>query len=481
MAPGSAGPADLSTTRDSAMRVAEILVKKGAKADAIEVLTVWASAKNDADGHKLLAEALRHGSDSPLAKAAFEQMEGIGDGALLAPFRAKWSLETLARFEAEAKKPSVGWAAEVGYNNNVKYRGMVFHIQTEDSGVKRPHIITHLFADGGRIIKSVKRSYASLIGSAGLSTQVRELMKGQHKEMYIALREGRLDDVIDGKVPGSMETLETPPNTEARKKPAQPSHPGADSVPPPAKVPSIAPPANAAAAPQASPAAAVPRPAAVKQVLARLHAIRAMSDGPLPHELTSESTIVGRGAEIDIVGDPFVGPQHAKIRVKHGRLEVEDLGSVNGTFLRIRRPVELDFGDVFIAGDELFRLEPTPPPNDGPDASPTYFYSSPKWATTFRLQQVWEGGGAGACHVARSSSVQIGRTASDINVPNDFWLSDAHCVVEDQDGFHMLTDLGSRGGTFTKVKQATRLITGDELLFGRTRLRVEMLAKPAPL
>jgi hypothetical protein len=31
------------------------------------------------------------------------------------------------------------------------------------------------------------------------------------------------------------------------------------------------------------------------------------------------------------------------------------------------------------------------------------------------------------------------------------------------------------------VKQATRLVTGDELLFGRTRLRVEVLVKPAPL
>ncbi len=174
----SEAQADLVSSRDTAMRVAEILLKKGAKNDAIEVLTVWASAKNDADGHKLLAEALRHGSDNPLAKAAFAQMEGIGDGAVLAPFRTKWTVETLARIETEAKKPSVGWAAEVGYNNNVKYRNLVFHIQTEDSGVKRPHIITHVFADGGRIIKSVNRSYASLIATEGLSGQVCELMKG---------------------------------------------------------------------------------------------------------------------------------------------------------------------------------------------------------------------------------------------------------------------------------------------------------------
>ena len=42
----------------------------------------------------------------------------------------------------------------LGYNNNVRHKGRVFHIQTEDSGVNHPHIITHLFADGGRILKS---------------------------------------------------------------------------------------------------------------------------------------------------------------------------------------------------------------------------------------------------------------------------------------------------------------------------------------
>ena len=44
----------------------------------------------------------------------------------------------------------------LGYNNNVRHKNRVFHIQTEDSGVNHPHIITHLFMDGGRILKSVK-------------------------------------------------------------------------------------------------------------------------------------------------------------------------------------------------------------------------------------------------------------------------------------------------------------------------------------
>jgi hypothetical protein len=45
----------------------------------------------------------------------------------------------------------------------------MFHIQTEDSGIRHPHVITHLFADGGRILKTTKTSYAEHIGQERLS------------------------------------------------------------------------------------------------------------------------------------------------------------------------------------------------------------------------------------------------------------------------------------------------------------------------
>ena len=87
----------------------------------------------------------------------------------------------------------------LGYNNNVRHKGRVFHIQTEDSGINHPHIITHLFMDGGRILKSVKTSYAEHIGTDAMGDKVRALMKDQHKAMFIALRDGQYDEVVFGK------------------------------------------------------------------------------------------------------------------------------------------------------------------------------------------------------------------------------------------------------------------------------------------
>jgi hypothetical protein len=105
----------------------------------------------------------------------------------------------------------------VGYNNNVRHKKKVFHIQTEDSGFKYAHVVTHLFMDGGRVLKRVKTSYAEFVGDARVGEIVREMMKQQHKAMFIALRDGEFDSIVEG---GSV-----PPPPPSRVMPS--------SVPPP--------------------------------------------------------------------------------------------------------------------------------------------------------------------------------------------------------------------------------------------------------
>jgi hypothetical protein len=82
----------------------------------------------------------------------------------------------------------------VGFNHNIKHKGKMYHIQTEDSGLENPHLITHLFV-GGNILASKKTSYADLVGADNLPAVVRELMEEQHKEMLRNLINGVYDDV----------------------------------------------------------------------------------------------------------------------------------------------------------------------------------------------------------------------------------------------------------------------------------------------
>lgn len=83
----------------------------------------------------------------------------------------------------------------VGFNHNFRYKGTLYHVQTEDGGVKSPQIVTLLFS-GGTILASRKTSYADIVKVKNLDQVVEELMKEQHREMLRRLKDGELDDLI---------------------------------------------------------------------------------------------------------------------------------------------------------------------------------------------------------------------------------------------------------------------------------------------
>ena len=122
----------------------------------------------------------------------------------------------------------------LGFNNNVRHKNRVFHIQTEDSGIKHPHIITHLFMDGGRILKSVKTSYAEHVGKDKLGDVVRTMMKEQHKAMFRALRDGEFDAVVDDAI-AAAGGRKSDTSVAAQKPPPRvptppPSEPGPNTI-----------------------------------------------------------------------------------------------------------------------------------------------------------------------------------------------------------------------------------------------------------
>jgi hypothetical protein len=147
----------------------------------------------------------------------------------------------------------------LGFNNNVRHKGRVFHIQTEDSGIRHPHVITHLFADGGRILKTTKTSYAEHIGNERLTETVRAMMQEQHKAMFIALRDGQYDYLFDeaGAVPKSGPKRPTP---AVAPPPAAPVVPAAPTV--------VAPPAVVVPPPRPSAPEPTPPPARARTTVA---------------------------------------------------------------------------------------------------------------------------------------------------------------------------------------------------------------------
>jgi pSer/pThr/pTyr-binding forkhead associated (FHA) protein len=438
----------VSDHRARALKVATWLVDKERPDEAVAVLAVWAaSGPNDAEGQNLLAEALRIDPGAHLAQEAFEKMEGTGT-ALTRLDRAlgDFDLKFLQKVEAEMRKPSFR-RAQMGFNNNVKFRNTVFHVQTEDSGLDAPHIITHLFADGGRIIKSHKRGYEAEVHRPDIGEFVRGLMKAQHLEMVMKLREGAFDRVIAGQEMGGIDVLTEPPNVDKLKKKKKEEVAESEIV------------------------AASIRSA---QVVFRLHVLRTLSGGPDTYAPTGNRAIIGSKGAISLSGDKFCHPEEALLVMRGGQLFLDDLEGGNGIFVRIRGAVELELGDEFVVGDQLLTVQKNPKPDDGPAPDPTYFYSSPKWPSSFRVVQMFEGGAPGSTALARGKALQIGASVGDMIFPEDPLISEQHCLVEDQAGSIVLTDLGSRTGVFVRVHGEHVLQNGDELLVGRTRLLVDI-------
>ena len=141
----------------------------------------------------------------------------------------------------------------VGFNHNIKHAGKLFHVQTEDSGLDNPHVITHLFV-GGNIIASKRTSYADIAGADNLAEVVRQLMEEQHKEMLRNLINGVYDGVQEGQ--GAQARVYAPGQVVAAPAAPAPRAPAA-RAPPAARPAAPVAPRSPAAAPRPPP----PRPA----------------------------------------------------------------------------------------------------------------------------------------------------------------------------------------------------------------------------
>lgn len=76
-------------------------------------------------------------------------------------------------------------------------------------------------------------------------------------------------------------------------------------------------------------------------------------------ELDKESVLIGSDESCDlrVENDAYVSRKHARVRRENGLLFVDDLGSSNGTQVRIRRSIILEADDELIVGTSIVRLE----------------------------------------------------------------------------------------------------------------------------
>ncbi|HEX7488656.1 MAG TPA: FHA domain-containing protein, partial [Anaeromyxobacteraceae bacterium] len=121
--------------------------------------------------------------------------------------------------------------------------------------------------------------------------------------------------------------------------------------------------------------------------------IRHDGQASAPQGVGVGGVVCGRTAgELRFEQDLAVSPRHARFTARPGGLEVEDLGSLNGTFVRVRGARPLVAGDEVRLGRQLLRLEPMP---RRVDTGLTRPWGSVDPGHRVRLVQLLEGGGTG--------------------------------------------------------------------------------------
>ncbi len=81
----------------------------------------------------------------------------------------------------------------LGLNTELRRKGKTFHIQTEDSGLQNPVLITHVFI-GGTIIGTRKSDYEEELEREDLEDFVRNKARAQHREAHKAVMAGDYDE-----------------------------------------------------------------------------------------------------------------------------------------------------------------------------------------------------------------------------------------------------------------------------------------------
>ncbi len=218
-----------------------------------------------------------------------------------------------------------------------------------------------------------------------------------------------------------------------------------------------------------------PEPSESSVFSAKLIRIHGGGGDGAEYTLASGSQTLGRDAgDILFPDDAYVSPLHAAFIVDDGRLFVRDEDSLNGVFLRLRGNVPIEDGDVFMAGEELLRVEMGDPGGQALDDDETHFFGSPRPQSFLRVRQLLEGGSHGLCHYVDGMSLTVGREGTDLEFPNDRFISGCHCAVERDGEAVVLVDKDSRNGTYIKIKGTTELRTRDFVFVGRQLLRVEV-------
>ena len=81
-----------------------------------------------------------------------------------------------------------------GFNTDVDFQGVTYHVQTEDKGLATPLILSLVY-NRGTILASKRSSYSDLLGKEFDEKILTERLQKQHNTICAAIRVGRIEEL----------------------------------------------------------------------------------------------------------------------------------------------------------------------------------------------------------------------------------------------------------------------------------------------
>lgn len=227
------------------------------------------------------------------------------------------------------------------------------------------------------------------------------------------------------------------------------------------------------------------------------------------HLLKAGENTIGREGTDVLLEDQTVSRRHALVILEDGKCFVEDLGSTNGTSVNgaqlakgkrveVESGAELKFGSSRLTLDlpEMPAATDEAPAEEIAEETPDVEAEAEPVEIADEIAEVVEEAveeetpapvavaqliGEGIAFAVIPGANTIGRRGDNtIVLSGDPYVSVSHAQIAAEDGSFILTDVGSTNGTMlngTKVEpnQPVTLTAGDEIVFGKTTVKLELV------
>ncbi len=112
-----------------------------------------------------------------------------------------------------------------GFNTDITYNGVVYHVQTEDKGPANPLILSLVYV-GGQILASKRTYYTKELEEGVTPAELQKKLEKQHKAILALIARGRVEELITKReTAANRSPVEPPP-----MPPAPPALPPSPSV-----------------------------------------------------------------------------------------------------------------------------------------------------------------------------------------------------------------------------------------------------------